>query len=118
MRIAFSIAFQESVDYYFTEDSLAHLIRRLIEAPYTGALVRGLRGMRKIRAPDTVFHIGTRSGLRVIYSYDHRKQLIVLYFTYRKRDQPDLLPHQRAYLIHLSLIDIEDEDLWHDPRNN
>ena len=79
MRIAFSIAFRESVDYYFTEDSLAHLIQRLIEAPFSGALVRGLRGMRKIRTPDTMFHIGARSGLRVIYSYDHRKQLIVLY---------------------------------------
>ena len=118
MRIAFSKAYRESMFDYFTQESLQMLLERLVHAPEAGALMRGLGGIRKIRAPDALHHTGARSGLRILYAYDRRKRLLVLYLAYRKRDQPDLLPQQRAYLIHLSLIDIEDEDLWHDPRNN
>jgi hypothetical protein len=118
MQLRFSRMFRALVKEYFDEESLSVFIDRLIQMPTTGALVPGLHGIRKIRAPDTLFNKGTRFGLRVLYSYHAERQLILLYLAYRKKDQLDILPHQRAFLIHLALSDYEDDDVWYNPRNN
>ena len=118
MRIKFTLEFYNAIDHYFPDDAFAEFMHRLLQFPAAGAVIKGLGGIRKIRAPDRAAGVGTRSGLRILYSYYPQQQLIVLYLAYRKRDQSDLLPHQRAYLLHLSLIDFEDEDVWYNPRNN
>jgi hypothetical protein len=117
MRIKFTLEFYNAIDQYFPDDAFAEFMHRLLQFPAAGPAIKGLGGIRKIRAPDRAAGVGTRSGLRILYSYHPRQQLIIMYLVYRKRDQSDLLPHQRAYLLHLSLIDFEDEDVWYNPRN-
>jgi hypothetical protein len=118
MRVVFTKVFFNSIDHYFPDDSFVSFLHRLIQSPTLGAVVPGLGGIRKIRAPDRIASLGTRSGLRVLYRYYQQQQIIVVYLAYRKRDQEDLLPHQRAYLLHLSQTDFEDEDIWYNPQNN
>ncbi len=68
MRIAFSKAFRELKYNYFTQESLQMLLERLVHAPEAGVVMRGLGGIRKIRAPDALHHTGARSGLRILYA--------------------------------------------------
>lgn len=118
MLIKFTRVFYDSIDHYFPDDSLAEFLHRLRQYPTAGSVIPGMGGIRKIRAPDRAAGMGTRSGLRILYRYYPQLDTVELYLAYRKRDQDDLLPHQRAYLLQLSIIDSEDEDTWYNPQNN
>lgn len=118
MIIKMSSDFRNNLHEYFTEDSLTELIVRLIGCPTSRAVVRGLGGIRKVRAPDRINRTGARSGLRILYAYRPDESLLVLYLAYRKSDQSDILPHQRVYLITFSDNDFEDDATWQNPQNN
>lgn len=96
MRFRLSQDFVEQLDNYFTEGSFSELLLRLKKMPTAGTVIPGYSGIRKLRAPDSLRRIGSRYGLRIIYRHIPKEDMIVLYLAYRKSDQTDILPHQRA----------------------
>lgn len=96
MRFRLSQDFVDQLDTYFTEASFSKLLLRLKEMPTADIVIPGYSGIRKLRAPDALRRIGVRNGLRVIYRHIPKEDMIVLYLAYRKSDQTDILPHQRA----------------------
>lgn len=117
MRFLFSSKFRIGVDRYFTPESLRELLFRLSEFPTSGKLMSGYSGVRKLRFPDRLHQRGQRGGLRIVYRYDSVKDVILLYFAYRKTDQTDILPHQREYIFQTQITDFIEGDLWEIRKN-
>jgi hypothetical protein len=69
---------------------------RLAGNPAAGSLIRGGGGIRKIRVGKE--NRGRRGGVRVIYYWAVRRDLILLLFAYSKADTADLTPRQAAQL--------------------
>jgi len=69
---------------------------RLVAEPDAGDLFRGTGGLRKIRWEAE--GRGKRSGVRVIYYWARKHDVILLLLIYGKAQQDDLTPEQRAVL--------------------
>ncbi|MBU3678065.1 MAG: addiction module toxin RelE [Candidatus Kapabacteria bacterium] len=102
MQFVFSRQFSSRLAHYFTRESLTELLETLARNPTQGRVVRGLKGVRKLRFADRMNQSGTRGGLRVIYKYVPRSTMIILYLAYRKSDQDDLLPRQRREILNMA----------------
>ena len=118
MHFKLSTKFHETLSIYFTPESLADLLVTLVDNPLAGRVIRGLNGVRKVRFPDRIRHVGTSGGLRVIYRFMPHRDLILLYLAYRKSDQTDLLPHQRDFIRNFTVSDLSLDDLWPPENNN
>ena len=80
-----------------SDDELRELQNRLIEQPDAGDLIRGARGLRKLRwaLPGR----GKRGGARVIYFWRSMAGTIYLLYAYAKNTQTDLSDTQRKLLV-------------------
>lgn len=74
------------------DDDYAKLQRYLAENPDAGALIKGGGGIRKLRfaLPGR----GKSGGIRVIYYWSVRRELILLLDIYAKNEQADLTNDQ------------------------
>lgn len=69
---------------------------RLVAEPDAGDLIRGTGGLRKIRWEAA--GRGKRGGVRVIYYWARKDEVILLLLIYGKAQQDDLTSEQRAIL--------------------
>ncbi|MCO5125633.1 MAG: type II toxin-antitoxin system RelE/ParE family toxin [Rhizobacter sp.] len=89
--------FTRFCEEHCTDDELRRLQQVLLERPDAGDLIRGARGLRKLRwaMPGR----GKRSGARVIYYWRSAAGQIYLLHAYAKSAQSDLSDAQRKQLI-------------------
>lgn len=87
---------------------LAHVLRdeeyrtlqlALLLRPEQGAVIAGSGGLRKLRWAGS--GRGKRSGLRVIYYWAPREQIIYMLYVYAKNEQGDLTAKQVRTLARL-----------------
>ena len=76
-----------------SDDDYGELQHTLIRHPEAGKLIRGGRGLRKIRWRSMRSGRGKRGGVRVIY-YCYSDDLIYMLYSYGKSDQKDLTQGQ------------------------
>ncbi len=72
-----------------------------------GALIKRAGGIRKIRV--AIGSRGKRGGVRVIYYWAVRKDLILLLYAYRKSEAADLTPKQVTQLAKVVQQEFRDE---------
>jgi hypothetical protein len=80
-----------------TDDDLRELQQQLIVEPDAGDLIRGAKGLRKLRW--ALAGRGKRSGARVIYYWRSAAGTIYLLYAYAKNEQADLTAVQRKLLM-------------------
>ena len=80
-----------------SDDDLRELQQALIERPDAGNLIRGGKGLRKLRwaLPGR----GKSAGARAIYYWRNAAGTIYLLYAYAKNEQADLSPKQRKLLV-------------------
>ena len=96
MVIKETSVFSEQVQRLLDRESYRLLQLRLVAEPDAGDLIRGTGGLRKIRWEAT--GRGKRGGVRVIYYWARRLDVILLLLIYSKTQQDDLTPEQMNVL--------------------
>ena len=104
-QIAYTVAVLFIETPYFTrfceahcsDDALRRLQQTLIERPETGDLIRGTKGLRKMRW--ALAGRGKSGGARVIYYWRTVAGRIYLLHAYAKSEQSDLTDAQRKMLV-------------------
>ncbi len=82
-----------------TDDSYRELQSLLAEDPTAGKVVRGCKGLRKIRWK--LKNRGKSGSVRVIYYYKVVAGQIYMLFAYSKKEQGDLTNAQRKALVNV-----------------
>jgi len=83
--------FTREIARLLTDDEYRELQYKLIAHPNAGSVIRGSRGLRKLRWGTK--RRGKRGGLRVIYFWDVPDQIFLL-LPYDKRETEDLTKAQ------------------------
>ena len=96
MVIKETSVFSKQVQRLLDRESYRLLQLRLVAEPDAGDLIRGTGGLRKIRWEAT--GRGKRGGVRVIYYWARRLDVILLLLIYSKTQQDDLTPEQMNVL--------------------
>ena len=89
--------FTRFCEEHCSDDDLRELQQLLIEHPEAGDLIRGSKGLRKLRwaLPGR----GKRGGARAIYFWRSAAGTIYLLYAYAKNEQADLSAQQRKLLM-------------------
>lgn len=89
--------FTRFCEEHCSDDDLRGLQQQLMERPDAGALIRGAKGLRKLRwaLPGR----GKSGGARVIYYWRSAAGQIYLLYAYSKSAQADLNAAQRKMLV-------------------
>ncbi len=96
MVIKESSVFTKQVQKLLDRESYRLLQLRLVAEPDAGDLIRGTGGLRKIRWESG--GRGKRGGVRVIYYWAQKQDVMLLLLMYGKNQQDDLTPKQNAVL--------------------
>jgi len=91
--------FTRQVQRLLDRESYRLLQLRLVAEPDAGDLIRGTGGLRKIRWEGA--GRGRRGGVRVIYYWARKHDVMLLLLIYGKNQQDDLTSEQRAVLRRL-----------------
>lgn len=83
---------------YLTDEDYRLFQLMLMENPKCGALIKGTRGLRKVRFPDSRRGKGSRGGVRIIYYWYVEGEQFWLFTIYNKNEMADLTNEQRAIL--------------------
>jgi mRNA-degrading endonuclease RelE of RelBE toxin-antitoxin system len=81
-------SFTKRVPDYLDDEELAALQVHMAEHPASGAVIRGSRGLRKLRWQGS--GRGKRGGVRVIYYWYVKPEVITLLDIYAKKEKDDL----------------------------
>jgi len=92
MLIKETSAFTRRVERLLDTESYRLLQVHLLERPDAGDLIRGSRGIRKIRWGPT--GSGKRGGSRILYYWAVDDETILMLFVFAKNEQADLTPAQ------------------------
>lgn len=89
--------FTDFCEEHCSDDDLSDLQQVLIDKPDAGSLIRGAKGLRKLRwvLPGR----GKSGGARVIYYWRSAAGRIYLLYAYAKSAQADLSDAQRKLLV-------------------
>ena len=96
MVIKETSVFTRQVQKLLDPESYRLLQLRLVAEPDAGDLIRGTGGLRKIRWEAA--GRGKRGGVRVVYYWARKHNVILLLIIYGKNQQDDLTAGQRAVL--------------------
>ena len=96
MRFIETPIFTREVTRLLPDDEYRALQLALVFRPEQGALMRGTRGLRKLRWQ--VRGTGKRGGCRVIYYWDKEADAVYMLFVYPKNVQEDLTAAQARLL--------------------
>jgi mRNA-degrading endonuclease RelE of RelBE toxin-antitoxin system len=96
MVIKETSVFTKQVQKLLDKESYRLLQLRLVAEPDAGDLLRGTGGLRKIRWEGS--GRGKRGGVRVIYYWAQKQDVMLLLLMYGKAQQDDLTPKQKAVL--------------------
>lgn len=99
--------FTRFCEEHCTDDDLRDLQQQLIEQPDAGDLIRGAKGLRKVRwaLPGR----GKRGGARVVYYWRNAAGQIYLLYAYAKNAQANLSDAQRKMLVQWMKEVLDDE---------
>jgi hypothetical protein len=78
-------------------DDLAAMEQALTNNPLSGALIQGLRGMRKARF--RIANRGKSSGGRGIYYFVLSDQTVIMLTAYAKAEKDELTPEDRKVIL-------------------
>lgn len=95
-----SPAFTEDVQALLTDESYADLQLHLALYPFTGDLIKGTGGLRKVRWASG--GKGKSGGVRVIYFYVFADAQIRMILVYKKGVKDDLTPKEKKLLRKLN----------------
>ena len=99
--------FTRFCEEHCNDDDLRELQQLLIERPDTGALLRGGKGLRKLRW--ALQGRGKSGGARVIYYWRNAAGRVYLLYAYAKNAQADLTAAQTRLLVELVNEVLDDE---------
>ncbi len=99
--------FTRFCEEHCTDDDLRGLQQQLIEQPGAGDLIRGAKGLRKLRW--ALSGQGKRGGARAIYYWRSAAGQIYLLYAYLKNAQSDLSAAQRKMLVQWVSEVLDDE---------
>ena len=92
MEIVETPVFTRKIKDVLSDDEYSKLQWALVINPEAGALITGGKGLRKLRW--VIPGKGKRGGLRIIYYWYVRDEMIYLLFPYKKSEQEDLTKEQ------------------------
>jgi hypothetical protein len=84
--------FTKRIKGLLSDDEYSKLQGALVVNPAAGAVIPGSNGIRKLRWFAS--GRGKRGGLRIIYYWYARSELIYMLFSYKKSEQDDLTKEQ------------------------
>ena len=105
MRFVETPVFTSRLGALLDDESYRALQLALALRPEQGTLIRGSRGLRKLRWGAT--GRGKRGGLRVIYHWNAREDAAYMLFVYAKNEQGDLTAAQVKALSRLVREELE-----------
>src|SRR2546430_2343187 len=99
MRFIETPVFTRAVVELLDDEQYRLLQLALLLQPDLGAVIRGGRGLRKMRwaLPGR----GKRGGIRMIYYWDRASETFYMLYTFRKNVQENLTPQQLRVLSRL-----------------
>jgi len=99
MRFIETPVFSRAVVELLDDEQYRLLQLALLLQPELGPVIRGSRGLRKMRwsLPGR----GKRGGIRVIYFWDRASETFYMLYTFRKNVQENLTPQQIRILSRL-----------------
>jgi len=102
--------FTKQITALLSDEEYGEFQSRLAANPGLGALVKGGGGIRKVRV--AAGSRGKRGGVRVIYYWALRRDLLLLLFAYPKNVTADLTPQQVS-----QLAKVVKEEFGHEKRD-
>ena len=93
-------------DVHLSDESFRVIQLQLLRDPEAGALIRGARGLRKLRV--SVPGRGKRAGARIIYYYWSAEDRCYLLCGYLKSKASNLTPLQLRRLSEAMMEDLDD----------
>ena len=91
--------FTKQVKQLLDAESYRLLQLRLVAEPEAGALIPGTGGLRKIRWQGS--GRGKRGGIRAIYYWATKDDVLLMLLAYPKNERDDLSPEQKKVLAAL-----------------
>jgi hypothetical protein len=88
--------FTKRIVSILTDEEYKDVQRDLAEQPTKGALIKGSKGLRKLRCPAS--GRGKRGGARIIYYWFTGEDQLYMLFVYKKNEAEDLTKEQIAML--------------------
>jgi mRNA-degrading endonuclease RelE of RelBE toxin-antitoxin system len=91
--------FTKQVEQLLDAESYRLLQMKLVVDPEAGALIPGTSGLRKIRWQGS--GRGKRGGIRAIYYWATRDDVVLMLLAYPKSERDDLTAEQKKLLVAL-----------------
>ena len=88
--------FTRRIQTMFTDEEYRLLQAYIVNKPDSGKVIRGSGGLRKLRWSASGH--GKRGGIRIIYYWFVKKDIILLLFVYPKSEQDELTYEQLRQL--------------------
>lgn len=92
MRIIETTIFTRRLKSLLKDEDYRELQSELIARPDVGKVIRGSGGIRKLRWAGS--GRGKRGGVRVIYYWIRKEEIVLMLLIYPKKEQDDLTPEQ------------------------
>ena len=100
MRFIETPIFTAEIQSLLDDDEYRALQIALLLRPEQGQVIKGSGGLRKVRWK--VKGRGKRGGIRVIYYWDERQEVIYMLLAYKKTVRDDLTPAQLKILSRIA----------------
>jgi len=92
MRVIETTIFTRRLKSLLKDEDYRELQNELIARPDVGKVIRGSGGIRKLRWAGS--GRGKRGGVRVIYYWIRKEEIVLMLLIYPKKEQDDLTPEQ------------------------
>jgi len=99
MKIIETTIFTKKIIYLLSGEEYRNLQNELIINPEKGKIIRGSGGLRKIRFG--ISGRGKSGGVRIIYYWIKKKEIILMLLVYPKNEQDNLTANQLKILKYI-----------------